>query len=232
MSSSDDRRGGSSFKADLRRIATPIVVVLLLAAAWQLTPLRELTPEIQQAISRVRELPAAPLIVVGIFVLGGLVVAPVSVLMLGAVIAFGPIRGGLYALAGSLASASVVFWIGRLVGRSSLERILKDRATRIEHVLSDHGVVTVAIARNVPIAPYSVINLIAGASPIRFRDYFFGTLLGFLPALAALALVGDRITRFVEHPDRGSLLTLAGLVVVLAAIGVLAGRWLLRRTGT
>lgn len=229
MTSSDRRGGERGLTADLLRVGIPLAVVLLLAAAWQLTPLAELAPEIRDAIVGLRELPAAPVIVVAAFVLGGLVVAPVSVLMLASVVTFGPIRGGLYALAGALASASVVFWIGRMVGRSSVERMLGERARRVEDVLSDHGLMTVAVARNIPVAPFSVVNLIAGASPLGFRDYFFGTLLGFLPALTALAIVGDRVARLLQQPDRSSLLTLVGLVAALAAAGVWAGRWLLRR---
>lgn len=214
---------------DLAKVALPLLVVVALAAAWQLTPLEQLGPEIRDAVSRVREMPLAPLIVIGAFVVGGLLVAPVSVLMLATVIAFGPIRGGILALAGALASASVVFWIGRLVGRSSLERLLGDRFQRIDEVLSHHGIMTVAIARNVPVAPYSVVNLAAGATPVGFGDYFIGTLIGFLPAIIALAAVGDRIAEYARDPSGGSLLTLVGLVAALAAAGVLAGRWLVGR---
>jgi uncharacterized membrane protein YdjX (TVP38/TMEM64 family) len=229
MTSSESRRVDRRLVWDLVRIAVPLAVVLLLAMAWQLTPLRELTPNIREAIANLRDMPAAPLVVVAVFVLGGVAVAPVSVLMLATVITFGPIRGGFYALAGVLASATLVFWIGRAVGQTALERIVGERALRIEKVLSNHGLVTVAVARNIPIAPFSVVNLIAGASPLRFRDYFFGTMLGFIPALVGLAIIGDGIVHFVQHPDRGSLLILAFLVVVLTATAVWAGRWLLRR---
>ena len=138
-------------------------------------------------------MPAAPAIVVAVFVLGGLLVAPVSLLMLASVVTFGPVRGGILALAGALASASGVFLIGRAVGAGSLERLLGHRFERVEEVLGRHGIMTVAIARNMPVAPYSVVNLAAGATPLGFWDYFFGTLIGFLPAIVALALLGDRI---------------------------------------
>lgn len=214
---------------DLAKLTAPVLVVLALAVAWQLTPLRELGPEIRDAVESVREMPAAPLIVITIFVVGGLLVAPVSVLMLATVVAFGPIRGGILALAGALASASVVFWIGRAVGRRPLERLLGDRFELVERVLGRHGIMTVAIARNVPVAPYSVVNLAAGATPVGFLDYFLGTLVGFLPAIVALALLGDRIAEYARDPSGSSLLTLVGVVAALAAAGVLAGRWLMGR---
>jgi len=230
MASSDGPgKARSTLLLDLAKAGLPLLVFLLLAAAWQFTPLRELAPQLREAMSALRDMPAAPAIVVAVFVLGGLVVAPVSVLILGSVITFGAVLGGLYALVGALASASVVFSIGRLIGRGPVDRILGERAERAEELLGRHGVVSVAVARNIPVAPYSVINLIAGASPLRFRDYFFGTLLGFLPTLIALAVVGDRIAGFFENPDQGSLLSLAGLIAVVAVVAVLAGRWLVKR---
>jgi len=228
---SDRERGDRGFRsADLARVGVPILVACAVAAAWHFTPLGELTPDIQDALSKLRAVPMAPAVVVGVFVLGGLVVAPVSVLILGSVIAFGPVRGSLYALLGALASAAVLFAIGRAIGRSSLDRLLGGRVERIAEILGRHGILTVAVARNIPVAPYSVVNLVAGALPLGFRDYIVGTLIGFLPALVALALIGDRLTRLVENPDQGSWLTLVGLVAVLAVAGVVAGKWLLRRS--
>lgn len=233
MTSSDRRDDHPpTLVSDVVRIAVPLVLVVLLAAAWQLTPLRELGPEIRDTVASLRHLPAAPVIVVGVFVLGGLLIAPVSLLMLATVVTFGPVRGALYALAGVLASASIVFFVGRVLGRSSLERVLGERMQRVEGILNNHGVVTVAVSRNIPVAPFSVVNLIAGASPLRFRDYFFGTLLGVMPAIFALAAVGDSIAQFAHDPDRGALLTLVGVVAALAALAVLSGRWLLRRYGS
>lgn len=230
MSSSDhDSDEGGRLWGDLARLIVPVVILIVLAAVWRFTPLGDIAPQVRDVLAHLQDSPAAPIIVVGVFLLGGLVVAPVSLLTLASVVTFGPIRGTLYALAGSLASAAVVFLIGHAVGREPLDRVLGDRARRVADRLGRHGVLAVAIIRNIPIAPYSVVNLVAGASPVRLRDFMLGTLIGFLPAMIGLAVVGESLGEFIRHPDTGSLLVLAGLVIVLAVIATLAGRWLLKR---
>ncbi len=226
MNSSD---GNGKSAADLARLIVPVVVVIGLAAAWQLTPLGDLAPEVQDAIAELRGTPAAPFIVVGAFVLGGLLVVPVSLLIVAVAATFGPLKGGLYALVGALASAAVVFLIGHAVGRQSLDRVLGERARRVADRLGRHGVLAVALVRNIPVAPYSVVNLVAGASPIRFRDFLLGTLIGLLPGVVGLSLIGSGLGRFLQEPDARSLITVAVLVVVVAVLGAVAARWLLKR---
>ena len=222
-------RGRSATALDLVRIALPVVVLCALALAWRFSPLGDSPEGVRELLLRLREVPAAPAVVVTVFVVGGLVVAPVSLLILATVIVFGPLWGSLYALAGSLASASVVYGIGRLLGRGPLERLLGDRADTLADRLGRHGLLTVAVARNLPVAPYSVVNLVAGASPVSFGDYFWGTALGFLPGLIGLALVGDNLERFLTDPGEASVLGLVGLVLALAVVAFFAGRWLRRR---
>jgi len=47
--------------------------------------------------------------------------------------------------------------------------------------MAKQGILTVAMIRNIPVAPFTIVNLIAGASHIRLKDYLIGTALGMLP---------------------------------------------------
>jgi uncharacterized membrane protein YdjX (TVP38/TMEM64 family) len=233
MTSSDspgsEREARSATALDLARIALPVVVLFAFALAWRFSPLGDSPEAVRELLLRLRDLPAAPAVVVAAFVVGGLVVAPVSLLILATVIVFGALWGSLYALAGSLASASVVYGVGHLLGRGPLDRLLGERVETVGDRLGRHGLLTVAVVRNIPVAPYSVVNLVAGASPIRFGDYFWGTALGLLPGLVGLALVGDNLERLLTRPEQVSVLGLAGLVLALGVIAFLGGRWLRRR---
>jgi phospholipase D1/2 len=48
-------------------------------------------------------------------------------------------------------------------------------------------VLAVAAIRLVPIAPFTLVNLIAGASKIRFADYLLGTVIGMAPGLVLMS---------------------------------------------
>ena len=81
---------------------------------------------------------------------------------------------------------------------------------------------TIVTLRIVPVAPFVVINLVAGASHISFRDFALGTLVGLLPGLIAIAFFADGLVRSVRDPGVGSIAWLG--VVVLAIVG--ATLWL------
>jgi len=156
-------------------------------------------------------------IVLAIFVLANIVVFPVTVLIAGTAIALGAASGFVWALAGSLLSAVAMFGVGHWLGRSALEKLAGDRMVAVADRLSRGGLVAVFVMRNVPIAPYTIINFAAGASPIRFRDFVLGTVLGMTPGIAALIFLGDRLRDIWRHP------TAVNVALLVVAVGVWIG---------
>jgi len=148
------------------------------------------------------------------FVAGGLIVFPVVVLIAATAAAFGPWIGLLTATAGVMASALVVFLIGRGLGRERLQTLLGARALRVQRRIVDKGVLAVAVIRMVPIAPFSIVNLLAGASQLRLFDFLLGTLLGMAPGLVVMAALGAQIADFARNASWGNALML-GLTIVL-----------------
>jgi uncharacterized membrane protein YdjX (TVP38/TMEM64 family) len=162
--------------------------------------------------------PWAILLVMAVFVVGGLLVFPVTVLIVATAAAFGPWLGFLYAMAGALASAVVTYWIGAAFGQEALSRVLGPRLARIRARIARRGVLAVAAVRLLPLAPFSLVNLVAGASAIRLPDYLAGTLLGMAPGLVLLSALGDQIVRIVVAPSLLNVLLL--LLAALAWIGL------------
>jgi len=75
-----------------------------------------------------------------------------------------------------------------------------------------------------PVAPYSIINMLAGASQLKLGDFLLGTMLGMSPGILAVAGLLDRGLALVADPNIGSLAVFVGLVLVIAG-----GFWWLRR---
>src|SRR5690606_20024598 len=137
------------------------------------------------------------------------------------IVAFGPWLGPLYALSGAMLSASISYGIGRLVGRRPVAKLGGDEVQRAASQLSGSGVLAVAVARHVPVAPFPVVNVVAGALEVRFFAYFFGTLLGLLPGAIAIAIVGKGVWELLEDGFTPLTVTLA----ILAALVTLAAAW-------
>jgi phosphatidylserine/phosphatidylglycerophosphate/cardiolipin synthase-like enzyme/uncharacterized membrane protein YdjX (TVP38/TMEM64 family) len=213
------------------KIISLVAVVAGLAALWRWTPLGDM---IDLASARalagwIQRQPLAPLMVGAVYVLGGVVALPVTLMIIATVLVFGAWPGLVYALAGSWLSAVAVFGLGRWMGRATVRRFAGSLINRLSRKLSKAGLLTVITFRILPVAPFSVINLIAGVSEIRWRDFALGTLLGMLPGVIAVVLLADRIAASLRNPELEEVSLLLG-AIALVGLG-LAGlrRWLKRK---
>lgn len=173
-----------------------------------------------QAARGLEGTPLAPLAVIGVFIVGGAVLVPVLVLIPATGLVFGPVSGFIYALVAALTSATLFYAIGRVVGREPLRRFAGRRVNAVSRKLTEHGITAVAAVRLLPVAPSTIIDLLAGAIHVRFRDFFFGTLIGMAPGIFALTVLGDRLGAAVRQPGVLSFVSLA-LAVLLVALGLL-----------
>ena len=201
--------------------------VLALGGAWKWTPLGNfLTAEsIAELADRIDGFRAAPLLVIGAYVIGGLAAVPVTLLIAATAFLFGPWTGFAYSLAGCFLSAMAAYGIGRLVGRRLVGRLAGRRVYRLSRLLRRRGLIAVATVRVVPVAPFTFVNLAAGAFRVRPSDFALGTVIGMAPGLMAISFFGERLAQAVRHPGLGSFLVLA----TLAALIVMAAEWVRRR---
>jgi phospholipase D1/2 len=167
-------------------------------------------------------------VVVAVFVVLGLVLFPVVLLIAATGIVFGPVLGPLYAMAGSLASASAGFGIGRWMGAGRVEQLGGARIAKLIHGVRRNGTLAVFLVRKVPV-PFTLANVVVGASSIEFRDFIVGTTLGMIAVVVALAGFGYQLTRVLDEPTAGSLVTAALFVAVPLTIAVLINHVLRRR---
>ncbi len=208
--------------------ALGLLVLMALAAFWQWSPVRESldVPQLAAQLEEMTSGPTAAVVSVAGFLIGGVLVLPVLLLIAVTILAFGPWWGGLYAFLGMTASAMCTFWIGRLLGHRLIDRLAGSRVYHVSRTLASKGVLAVVTVRILPIAPFSIVNAVAGASHITARDFLLGTMIGELPGLLSLALFVDQIQETIRHPGPGSLVLLAALAIVIGLGIVGLRRWL------
>ncbi|WP_323794323.1 TVP38/TMEM64 family protein [Nocardioides sp.] len=103
---------------------------------------------------------------------------------------FGLVPGAALSLLAALVGAVISFGIGRLLGRDLVDRLTRGRLAEVDHLLRDHGLTSVVVARLIPLVPYIVINYAAGLTGIRLRHYVLGTAVGMVPGSLAYAALG------------------------------------------
>lgn len=208
-----------------------LALLVALALAWRVTPLSQLlSPEnVARVAAPFVESPLGPLYGVLTFVVGGLLVLPLSLLTVQAGVLFGPVIGFVVALLGALASASVTYWIGALLGSDLMERLIGRERLRTTRSLRTRGVLAVAALRFMPVAPYTVVNLAAGAVGVPFRTFIGGTIIGVSPGTLVLTLFASGIVAAVRHPSPLFILGITAGLVALVAVSASLIKFVQRR---
>lgn len=208
-----------------------LAVPVALAAAWTWMPLREFVApdELLDRIDDLRGHPLAPLFILAGFLVAGLLLLPVTPMVVIAIATFSPLVGFGYALLGVTLLAVLAFAAGRWLGRGQLERLAGSPVHGVSQRLANSGVLAITVARMVPLAHFTLVSLTAGASHIRWRDFVVGTVLGMIPGLGAIALLFDRAATAVRNPGTAQtaalLLASGGILAALIALRV----WVRRR---
>jgi phospholipase D1/2 len=190
------------------------LVALLLVAltlAWQVSGLSGWADpeEVGALLEAADGAPWAVLFVVAAFVVGGAVAFPVTVMIVATAAVFGPWLGMLYATVGVAVSALAMYSIGARFGQETLHELLGARWEKLQDRLRRRGLLAMVAIRVVPVAPFTLVNLAAGASSIRPIDFALGTVIGMGPGLAVLCLLGDRIVSVFHHPVPSEIALLA-----------------------
>lgn len=217
------------------RFAVPLGILLLLigaAAAWRWTPIREWLDigNLAAQIAIYREHPLAlPLVLAG-YVVGGLLVAPISVLVIVTVLAFGLGRGIWYSLLGCLLSSAAVYGIGHSLGRNTIRRLAGIRLNRVSRTLARRGILTMVLVRWLPLAPFSIVNLVAGASHIRFGHFMVGSAFGILTDIVFIAVFMQQLKAVLREPGWVSVGIIIALIAFAVSAGIALRAWWRRQT--
>ena len=209
------------------RLITLVVFAALLVAAWFWIPAAALDPHtVSSWLAPHRQAwYALPMVMLAFIALA---LAPVLLLITATGLAFGPILGPLYAMAGCLASGSVGFAIGRWMGLRRVQRLGGERIARMTRALKRNGTLAVFFARKVPV-PFMLTNIVVGASTVTYRDFVVGTILGMGAIVIALAGFGYQLTQAWRDPSPATLTAAALAVAVPLTIAWLINRALRTR---
>jgi phospholipase D1/2 len=220
-------------KSKRKRIWIGVGILLLLfaaAAAWKWTPLADLIDVNRMArwAASLRESPARHFYLVGAYIIGSILLVPITLLILVTAVVFGAALGAVYSLIGCLAGALVTYAIGYFLGQDFIRKIAGSKWQRIERKIGQTGIIAVATLRLLPVAPFSVVNIVSGAFKVPLRDYILGSILGLVPGILITNLFAHQFQNAIRNPGAGTFVLLTALIVITVAGTV----WLKRRFET
>ena len=209
------------------KLALIALLILGLTALWRWSPLAH-TVSADTVIGWAKDFGSrwwAPLLVMASYTPACMVMFPRPLITLAAVIACGPWLGFGTALTGICASAVVTYYIGRRMKRDTVRRLAGPRLDRMIDVLKRYGLLAMTLLRLVPIAPFAVESIVAGAIHMRLWQVVAGTAIGLIPGTAATTIFGDAIETALTGTGEVNW-WLVGIAVGLLAGGIVAvKRW-------
>ncbi len=95
---------------------------------------------------------------------------------------------------GWLINAIVAYWIGRHGARPALYRVAgRHRFDRLERVAENGGASLLIAIRLIPIVPFSLFSIVAGAARVPVGRFLWTTVVGYLPLTAIFVYLGSRL---------------------------------------
>jgi phosphatidylserine/phosphatidylglycerophosphate/cardiolipin synthase-like enzyme/uncharacterized membrane protein YdjX (TVP38/TMEM64 family) len=219
------RRSGPAWN----KIAIVAAVVAGLTVLWKFTPLAELL-DAHHVTAWAREFGDqwwAPLLTMLAYTPAAATMFPRPLITLFAVVAFGPWMGFVYAMLGIELSAWVTFVAGKQLHRDTVRRMAGPRLNELIQVLRRRGLLAITALRLVPLAPFAVEGLVAGAVGVKLWHFMLGTALGMLPGTLTATVFGGQLQAALEDPAKVNYWLIAAALAGMIVATLLVRRWLI-----
>ena len=218
---------GSASGALLRGLLL-LAAIFVVATAWRWLGLTQWLnfDTLAASAAWIRSDSHAPLWVIGAFLIGGLACFPVTLLIFAAAFALPGWAAVVCSLLGCILSAAALYGAGAGVGRKYVSRIAGRRLNRVNRLISRQGALAVAAVRMLPVAPYSLVNLAAGAVRVPFRDFVLGTLLGMTPGVVGITFFTQQLEEMIRRPSALNLTIMIGTLLLMFVGIVGLRRWI------
>ena len=166
---------------------------------------------------------------VALFVLAAFIGAPQFILIAACVVAFGPNLGFAYSWVATVVSAGVTYWLGRGPTARLVDRLDSRTLERLKRFVGRNAFYASFMIRNVPSAPFIVVNMAFGAARANYWTYLAGCALGVLPKTALVAFFGGAVVSAVSGDGVWTSLILAAVAAVWLGLMLAVREFVKRR---
>jgi uncharacterized membrane protein YdjX (TVP38/TMEM64 family) len=201
--------------------------IAALFALWHFTPVAD-SVNGEAAMRWAKDVGAqwwVPLVLLLAYTPACFVMFPRPLITLAAVIALGPWKGCVLALTGITLAAVLTYVVGMRMRRDTVRRLAGPRLDRMIDVLKKHGLLALTLLRLVPLAPFAVEGIVAGAVRMKLWHLALGTLIGMLPGTLTATVFGNQIEAALSGTGPVNWWLVAGMLALLGGASWAVKRW-------
>ena len=182
--------GEKEQRSPIVHLVVLIVILAALILAMKFLPVQSWTKNFNDWVGQMGV--AGIFIFIGFYAAATVVLAPGSILTVGAGLAFGLWKGFLAVTAGSTLGAALAFLVARFVAREKIEAIARRNVKfrRIDAAIGKEGAKLIFLLRLSPIVPFNVSNYFYGLTAVKFWPYVLASWIGMMPGAFLYVYIG------------------------------------------
>jgi uncharacterized membrane protein YdjX (TVP38/TMEM64 family) len=177
-------------KGALSRLIALMLILIALFVAMRFLSVREWLWNFNDWVGQMGT--AGIFIFIGVYALATVLLAPGSVLTIGAGFTFGLWKGFLAVSAGSVLGAALVFLVARFIARERVAAIAQrnERFRQIDSAIGKQGAKLIFLLRLSPVIPFNLSNYLYGLTGVKFWPYVLASWIGMMPGTFLYVYIG------------------------------------------
>ncbi|TLD41955.1 MAG: putative DedA family protein [Candidatus Jettenia ecosi] len=141
---------------------------------------------------------------------------------------FGVVWGTMYNFIAANLGATFAFFMARYLGRDFVSKLVRGKVGKYEKKIAGQGFRFIFTLRLIPIIPFNGLNISAGLSGIKYRDYLLGSALGMIPGTFLYTYFADSLFQGATGSWKNALINLiiaGSLLILISLIPILYKRF-------
>src|SRR5260370_5793425 len=183
---SDDKQSRSG----IGRVVALIAIVIVLFLAMRFLPVQQWLRNFNDWVGQMGA--AGIFIFIFVYAFATVLLAPGSVLTIGAGFAFGLWKGFLAVSAGATLGASLAFLVARFIARGKIESVSQrhEKFRKIDNAIRKQGAKLIFLLRLSPVVPLNLSNYFYGITSVEFWPYVLASWIGMMPGTFLYVYIG------------------------------------------
>jgi uncharacterized membrane protein YdjX (TVP38/TMEM64 family) len=209
-------------KSALIRLIALIGIVIALFGAMKFLPVQEWLRNFDVWVAHMDV--AGIFIFIGVYAVATVLLAPGSILTIGAGFAFGLWKGFLAVSAGSTFGAALAFLVARFIARGRVEAVAKgnDKFRRIDKAIGKEGAKLILLLRLSPVIPFNLSNYFYGLTSVKFWPYVLASWIGMIPGTFLYVYIGTASQAAVSAATGGETVKHGWQYWAFTSVGLVA----------
>lgn len=149
------------------------------------------------------------------------VMFPLTILVVTTGMLFSTEWAMLCATLGTLSSSAVGYMVGHWLGRETIEKHGGTTVRRAEQYIQNNSFNSMVLINLLPVAPFTMTNMLAGAFRLDFTRYMLGSAVGIIPGLLIVIAFGGQLGKLMVAGENG--LPWSAIAIAISLIILLVG---------